>query len=164
MLKFNMLPNHPRQSLVAYRLDKVSVTPQLPSPQFIMQSWVTAKQSLCRYTLRNLYLYHLARTAFRRRCQKQMHMVRHRFHHINLQVVTHRNPTKDLLQTFRYWTRQGRLPILGHPNEMVLEIINSVFRPFDQTHDSYRNGLIRLRRISSFLPAASCRVSSGGLL
>ena len=162
MLKFDVSPNYLSRNLIPYRPNKVPVAPQLPSPQLITQPWVTSKQLMRRYTLHNLY--NLTRTVLRRYYQKQMYMVRHYLHRINLKPVPFRYPTKDLLQTLRYLTRQDELPILGNPNKVVLEIVYGMFRTFDRTHSSYRSGLIRLRRISAFLPAASCGASSGGLL
>ncbi len=162
MLKFDVLPDHLSRNSVPYRPDKVSVTPQFSSPQLLTQAWVPTKQLPSRYTLHNLH--YLAWTILRRYYQKQMYMIRHHFHRINLHIVPLRYPTKDFLQTFCYCTSQDELTVLGNPYKVVLEIVNSVFRAFDRAHDSYRSGLIRLRRISAFLPAASCGVSSGGLL
>ncbi len=149
MLKFNVSSNYFSRSSAPYRPNKVSITLQLPSLQSITQSWVTSKQLSCRYTLHNLH--YLARTVFRRGCQKQMHMVRHHFHSINLKLIPLLYPAKDLIQTFCYWPRENKLSVLGKPNKMVLEIADGVFRTFDRTHSLYRSKLIRLRRIFTFL-------------
>ena len=162
MLKFDVSPYYLRRNSVPHRPNKIPITPQLPSPQLITQSRIPTKYLPRRHTLHNLY--YLPRTVLRRCCQKQMHMVRHHFHSINFQLVSLRYPPKDLLQAFCYRPCQDELAVLGNPNKMVLEIVDSVLRPFDRTHSSYHSELIRLRRISTFLPAASCGVSSGGLL
>jgi len=162
MLKFDVAPDYLACNSVPYRPNKVPVTPQLSSPQLITQLWVTPKQLPRRNTFHNLY--NLPWAVLRWRTQKQVHMLRHHFHSINLKLVPFRYSTKDLLQTLCYRTCQDELAVLGNPNKMVLEIVDSVFRTFDRTHSSYRSGLIRLRRISAFLPAASCGVSSGALL
>ena len=149
LLRSNVPQDYLRYCLAPYRSDKVFLTLQLSSSQLITQPWVTSEQLLRRYTLP------------RWRCQKQIHMVRYRFHGSNLQLVPFHDPTKDLLQAFCYWLCQDGLSVLGNLNEMVLEIVDSVFSTFDRTHSSYRSGLIHLRRISVFLPTTSSGVSSG---
>lgn len=72
----------------------------------------------------------------------------------------------SLLPRLHHGTFKDQLSVLRNPNKVILEVVDCVFPPFDKAHLSDTNYRIRLRlrRISAFLPAASCGVSSGGPL
>lgn len=162
MLQSNVAPNHFRCHSIPNRPHKVSVIPQLSSPQLFPQLGVPVKHLPCRHTLE--YLHHSTRTVFRGRLQEQMHVIRHHFHRIYLQLVSLRNPFKDLFQPLAYLTSQYQLAIFRCPHKVILQIVYRVFGSSYRAHLAQFRGWIRLRRISAFLPPASWRVSSGGPL
>jgi len=159
MLKFDVPPNHFPRHLITNRSHKVSITPQLPSPQFLPHPWILTKHLTRRYTLQ--YLYNSTRTVLRWGHQEQVDMIRHHLKRINLHLITLCNTLKDLLQPFSNVTLQDQLPVLRNPNKVVLEVVHCVPSSLNWTHLLHTNSLIRIRRISAFLPPASWGVSTG---
>ena len=91
-------------------------------------------------------------------------MIWHHRDSIDFQLIAFTDPLEDFLQTLGYRSLQDELAVLGYPDEVILEIVDRMFGTIDSADRAYGNGIIRLRRISAFLPPASCRVSSGGSL
>ena len=162
MLKLDVPPNHCRRHLIPNRSYKVTVTPQLSSPQLRPQPWIATKHFTSRYALQ--YLYYSTRTVLRWCHQKQVDMIRHHLKRINLHLVTLCNALKDLLQPFSNTTLQDQLAVLRNPNKVILEVVHRVPSSPNRAHLSHTNSFIRLRRISAFLPPASWGVSTGGPL
>jgi len=151
MLKLDVPPNYCRRHLISNRSYKVSITPQLSSPQFLPQPWIATKHLPRRYTLH--YLYNPTRTVLRWCQQEQVNMIRHHFKRINLHLITLCNTLKDLLQPFSNAILQDQLPIkLRNPNKVILEVINCVPSSPNRAHLPHTNSFICLRRISAFLP------------
>ena len=159
MLKRDVPPNHCRRHLISNRSYEVSITPQLSSPQFLPQPWITTKYLPRRYTLQ--YLYNSTRTVLRWCQQEQVDMIRHHLKRINLHLITVCNPLKDLLQPFSNTTLQDQLPVLRNPNKVIFEVVHCVPSLLNWTHLLHTNSMIRLRRISASLPPASWGVSTG---
>jgi len=159
MLKLDVPPNHFRRHLISNRSHKVTIIPQLPSPQLLPQPWISTKHLTRRYTLQ--YLYNSTRTVLRWGHQEQVDMIRHHLKRINLHLITLCNTLKDLLQPFSNATLQDQLPVLRNPNEVILEVVHRVPSSLNRTHLLHTNSLIRLQRISAFLPPASWGVSTG---
>lgn len=162
MLQLDVPSYHIGRHFIPNRSHKVPVTPQFPAPQFLPQFRVPTKQLPCRNTLENLY--HVTGTVLGWNYQKHVDVIRHYFERINLQLVAFCNAVEDRLQTLRHGTFKDQLSVLRNPNKVILEVVDCVFPPLDKAHLSDTNYRIRLRRISAFLPAASCGVSSGGPL
>ena len=162
MLQLDVSSYHIGRHFIPNRSHEVPVTPQFPAPQLLPQFRVPAKQLPCRNALE--YLYHMTGTVLGGSYQKHVDMIRHYFKRINLHLVAFLNAVEDPLQTLRHKTFKDHPSILRNPNNVILEIVDSVFRTFDGTHLPDTNCHIRLRRISAFLPPASCGVSSGAPL
>jgi len=160
MLKRDVPPNHSRRYLISNRSHKVSIAPQLPSPQFLPQPWISTKYLPRRYTLQ--YLYNSTRTVLRWCQQEQVDMIRHHLKRINLHLITPCNPLKDLFQPFfSNTTLQDQLPVLRNPNKVIFEVVHWVPSLLNWTHLLHTNNMIRLRRISAFLSPASWGVYTG---
>jgi len=162
MLQLDVPPYHFRCHLIPNRSHKVPIVPQLSSPQLLPHYWISPEYFPRRHTLENLY--QLTRAVLRRTFQEHMDVILHHLHRINLQLVSLCNPLKHFLQSLSHLSLKNQFSILGNPNKMVLQIVNRMLSTLHSAHASYRNTTIRLRRISTFLPPASWRVSSGGPL
>ncbi len=162
MLQLDVASYHVSRHFIPNRSHEVSVTPQFPTPQLLPQFWMSTKQFPSRNTLE--YLYHMAGTTLGRSHQKHVDVIRHYFQRIYFQLVAFRNTVEDRFQTLCHRACKDQPPILGYPDKVILEIVDCVFRSLHNTHLSDTNYRIRLRRISAFLPPASCGVSSGVLL
>ena len=159
MLQLDVPSYHIGRHFIPNRSHEISVTPQFPAPQLFPQFRMSLEQLSCRDALE--YLYHVAGTVLGWCDQEHVDVIRHYFKRINLHLVTFGNAVEDRLQTLRHGTFKDQLPILRNPNKVILEVIDCMFRPFDKAHLPDTKYQIRLRRISAFLPPASCGVSSG---
>ena len=153
MLQFNVSPYRFRCHLIPNRSHKVPVVPQLPSPQLFSQSRISSKYLPRRDTLE--YLYHLARTVPRRTRHKDVYMVFHHFHRVDLQFVSLRDSLEYFFQFLSHFSSDNHFPVLGNPYKMVLQIVNRMLCTLHYAHACNRISAIRLQRISVFLPPAS---------
>ncbi len=107
--------------------DKVTVTPQFPSPKLFSQLW----KPLERFTGRDTFhhLYHLCRRVSRRCLNKYVYMVFHDFHRIYPKFILLGYPPKYFFQVPRNLLTQYMLPVFRYPYQMILQIIYGMFSP-----------------------------------
>lgn len=148
MLKFDVPPYNLHRYFIPNRTYKVASTPPLSTSKLLLQLRMTSEKFLSRYALQ--YLDHPRWTVLRGTRQKRMDVIAHYFTGFYLHFITLHNRTLE-----------NQFAIHRNSNKVIFEIVNRVFGRFDRTHMLYSNCIIRLRRISSFLPTASCGVSRG---
>ena len=119
--------NHICSHFVPYTPDKVTVTPQLTSPEIPSQSPKPFEHLSGRYTLQ--YLHHLRRREFRRHLKKYVHMVLHYLHGVYPEPIFLCYPLKHFFCVLSNLTCQDVLSILRYPDQMVLDIKYSVLCP-----------------------------------
>ena len=125
-LIFNIASNHISGHFIPYTSGEVSITPQLPRPKLFSQLSKFREHLSCRYTLH--YLHHLRRRIFRWHLYKHMYMVFHYFQGVYPKTIFIRYLLKHLFRVLSNLTYQDVFPILRYPDQMVLDVKNSVFR------------------------------------
>ena len=111
MLKLNIFPDHLCRYFISHRPYKVSVIPQLSSPEFLFDLWKFFKYFLGRYTLH--YLYNPCWCIAGWGNQKQMNMIFHDFHSINSKTIALCYTLKNLFKPFSIFPRSTSLRYFG---------------------------------------------------
>ena len=123
-LIFNIFPYYVSGDFITYTPDKISIAPKLPSPQLLPQFREFLEHFSSRYALQ--YLNYLRRRVLRWRFYKYMHVVFHHFHRVYMKLILVSNPPKYLFQILPNIAIQYIFPILRYPDQVILNIINSV--------------------------------------
>lgn len=126
-LIFNTSPNHICSHFVPYTSDKVAIALQLTSPKIPSQSPKLFKHFSCLYSLQ--YLHYFRRRVFRRHLKKYLHMIFHYLHGVYPEPIFLCYPLKHFFCVLSNLTYQDVLPILRYPDQMVLDVKNSVLCP-----------------------------------
>lgn len=126
MMTPNILPYHFRRNLVSYRAGKISVFPQLPTPQLPLHPRKLPKH--CPRTFALQPPHHLRNRIARRKRTENVHMV-----HTDLQlfygnVMRLSYLSKQLLYSLRQPSLQQPLAILRRPHQVVRRIIGRMRR------------------------------------
>jgi len=133
-LIFNISPNHICSHFVTYAPDKVAITPQFPRPKLSSQPTKLLEHLSRRHTLQ--YLYYFRRREFWWHLQKYVHMVFHYLHGVHPKPIFIRYSLKHFFGIFSNLTYQDFPSILRYPDQMVLDIENSVLCP-SKPHASF---------------------------
>lgn len=136
-LIFNISSNHICGHFIPHTPDKVAITPQFPRPKLFSQFSKPFKHLSCRYTLQ--YLHHLRRRIFRWHLYRYVYMVFHYLHRIYPKPIFIRYLLNHLFRILCNLSYQDVLSIFRYPDQMVLDIKNSMFCPSD-SHASFIHG------------------------
>ena len=131
LLIFNVFPYHVSRHFVSHAPDEIPVAPYGTRPHGFFHFPKLLECLPGRYALHDLY--HFSRRIPGWCLNKQVYMVFHDFHRIYPELVFVSDFPKHLLQILRDITPQYLRPVLRHPHEMILQIVDSVPGPSD-TH------------------------------
>jgi len=142
-LIFNIPPYDLSGDFVTYTPNKISIAPELPSPELFPQFGKFLKYLSGRHTFQ--YLHYL-RWGISGWClNKYVHMVFHDFHRIYPEFILFSYPLKYLFQVPRYLLVQYLLPVLRYPHQVIFQIIYGVFCP-SHSHTAVIQGKVLLRQ------------------
>ena len=126
-LIFNIPPYDLSGDFVTYTPNKISIAPELPSPELFPQFGKFLKYLSGRHTFQ--YLHYL-RWGISGWClNKYVHMVFHDFHRIYPELILLGNQLKDLFQILHNFPTQYVLPVLRYPHQVILQVMYSMFCP-----------------------------------
>jgi hypothetical protein len=123
-LILNISPNHFCSHFIPHTPDKTAIAPKLTSPKIPSQSPKPFEHFSCQYTLQ--YLHHFRRRIFRRHLKKHVHMVLHYLHRIYPKPIFLCYPLKYSSCVLSNLTCQNLLSIFRYPDQMALDVENSV--------------------------------------
>ena len=129
MMISNVSTDHFRGDSVSHNPDEIPITPKLSTPKMFLQPREFLKDYLGADTLQDLY--HFGRRIFGWGREKDMDMIAHDLHRIDLSIILCSNLLKQLLYSLLQLLRQNLFAVFGNPNEMVLDIVDRMLCPFD---------------------------------
>lgn len=123
-LIFNVFPNDICGHFIPYTPYKVAVIPQLMRPQLFPQFGMFFEYFSRRYTFQDLYYarWRIARWSF----DKYVYMIFHHFHGVYPKLIFFSYFLEYLFRAFSYFIIKYVLPILGHPYQMIFEVIDGM--------------------------------------
>ena len=123
-----MVPDIPADDLCGDRVPdgphKIAVLPELTSPELATQARETRKEFPGRDAFEDLD--HPGGGIPWRCREKQMDMVFHHLHRVNLHIIGFRNLVKEILYSLRDLSDEHSLAVLGCPNNVILQVINGM--------------------------------------
>ena len=142
-LIFNIPPYNLSGDFVTYTPNKISIAPELPSPELFPQFGKFLKYLSGKHTFQCL---HYLRWGISGWClNKYVHMVFHDFHRIYPEFILFSYPLKYLFQVPRYLLVQYLLPVLRYSYQVIFQIIYGVFCP-SHSHTAVIQGKVLFRQ------------------
>jgi len=110
--------------LVSHGSNEVSVTPEFSAPEFVFQRWELLEHFAGREALEDFN--GLGDGVPGRKGEKEVDMIGHDLHGVNVEAVTLSDCLKYFLESISEAARKKAFPVFRGPDDMVLGVIDSV--------------------------------------